>query len=85
MIIDISLQHVIINTSSADTVRYDDHALIWGKNEFVVSSEEPQMLTCDLNCEDAVYPCNFKSQDMLGTNGNSCPISQFEVYRIFLG
>lgn len=85
MIIDISQERIILNSSASDTIRYDEHALIWGRNEFIVSSEEPLLLTCDLNCENAVYPCNLSSQELLGGAGRSCPISQFEVYRIFLG
>lgn len=62
MIIDISEQRIILNASAAETIRYDERALIWGRNEFVVSSEEPLLLSCDLNCEQAVYPCGLSSQ-----------------------
>jgi hypothetical protein len=85
MIIDISRKLIVLNSSASDTIRYDEHALIWGRNEFAVSSEEPLLLNCDLNCEQAVYPCELTSQELLGCAGRSCPISQFEVYRIFLG
>ncbi len=50
MIIDISEERIALNTSTSETIRYDEHALIWGRNEFVVSSEEPLLLSCDLNC-----------------------------------
>jgi hypothetical protein len=50
MIIDISEERIALNTSASDTIRYDEQALIWGRNEFVVSSVEPLLLSCDLNC-----------------------------------
>jgi hypothetical protein len=85
MLIDISEERVVLNSLANDTIRYDERALIWGRNEFVVSSEEPLLLSLDLNCKQALYPCAFSNQEFLGSAGRSCPISQFEVYRIFLG
>ncbi len=39
MIIDVTSQRTITNSTPAETIRYDERALIWGRNEFAVSSE----------------------------------------------
>jgi hypothetical protein len=39
MIIDVTSQRTITNSTPNETIRFDDRALIWGRNEFAVSSE----------------------------------------------
>jgi hypothetical protein len=85
MIMDITSERVFPNQSGYDTIRHDSNALIWGRNELVVNCEEPLLLTSDLNCEAAIYACDYSIAELLGASETSFPISQFEVFRIFLG
>lgn len=85
MIMDITNERVFPNQSGHETIRHDSNALIWGRNELVVNCEEPLLLASDLNCEAAIYACDYSAAELLGADQNSFPISQFEVFRIFLG
>lgn len=38
MILDLTRMEVILNSSNQNTIRYEEGSLIWGKNEFAVSS-----------------------------------------------
>ena len=85
MIMDITNERVFINQIGHETIRLDSNALIWGRNELVINSEEPPLLSIDLNCESSIYTCDYSTAELLGANESSYPISQFEVFRVFLG
>lgn len=76
MIIDITEEKVFPNQITQETIKYDSDSLIWGKNELVLSWGEPLMLTCNLNCENAVYPCQYSTEQLMGDKESTVAVSQ---------
>ena len=85
MLMDITAEKSYRNQTGTDVIKHENNQLIWGKNEFALSVSEPYSLSCNLNCEEAVYPTQCKTSEFLAMHGASVPVTRFEVYRLFLG
>lgn len=85
MIVDITGEKSYRNATGQDVIKIDGSQLVWGHNEFVLNTTEPYTLSCDLNCEKAVYPTSCTAKEFLESEEPSVSVKRFEVYRLFLG